>query len=100
MFALDSSTGTLLWKASVGMHNGHDDDGQLALDGKLQLQVPYTIYPGLLGGVETNMAAADGVVYVPVVNVPTTYTSTTSPVGSPRLHEGSRGDGGHRHRER
>jgi alcohol dehydrogenase (cytochrome c) len=28
------------------------------------------------------MAAADGVVYVPVVNVPTTYTSTKSPVGS------------------
>jgi len=85
VFAFDPSTGTLLWKTSVGMHNGHDDDGQLALDGKLQLQTPYTLYPGLLGGVETNMAAADGVVYVPVVNVPTTYTSTTSPVGSPDL---------------
>ena len=42
VFAFDPSTGTLLWKTSVGMHNGHDDDGQLALDGKLQLTTPYT----------------------------------------------------------
>ena len=82
VFAFDPASGTLLWKTSVGMHNGHDDDGQLALDGKLQLSTPYTIYPGALGGVETNMAAADGVVYVPVVDVPTTYTSTTSPSGA------------------
>ena len=26
------------------MHNGHDGDGQLALDGKLQLATPYTLY--------------------------------------------------------
>jgi hypothetical protein len=69
------------------MHNGHDDDGQFALDGKLQLTTPYTLYPGELGGVETNMAVADGVVYVPVVNVPTTYTSTSVPVGSPDLRQ-------------
>ena len=87
VFALDPSTGNLLWKTSVGMHNGHDDDGQLALDGKLQLTTPYTVYPGELGGVETNMAVADGVVYVPVVNVPTTYTSTSVPVGSPDLRQ-------------
>src|SRR5258708_7583420 len=34
-----------------------------------------------IGGVETNMAVADGVVYVPVVDVPTTYSSTASPLG-------------------
>jgi outer membrane protein assembly factor BamB len=83
VFAIDPTNGTLLWKTAVGTHNGHDDDGQLALDGKLQLQTPYTLYPGEIGGVETNMAAADGVVYVPVVNVPTTYTSATSPLGTP-----------------
>ena len=32
-------------------------------------------YPGFFGGVETFMAYEDGVVYVPVVNLPTTYTS-------------------------
>ncbi len=83
VFAFEPATGSLLWRTSVGMHNGHDDDGQLALDGTLQLQTPYTLYPGALGGVETNMAAADGVVYVPVVNVPTTYTNTASPLGTP-----------------
>jgi outer membrane protein assembly factor BamB len=83
VFAFDPADGKLLWKTAVGMHNGHDDDGQLALDGTLQLETPYTVLPGVIGGVETNMAVADGVVYVPVVNVPTTYASATSPLGTP-----------------
>ena len=78
VFAFDPANGELLWKTSVGTHNGHDDDGQLALDGKLQLQTPYTLYPGGLGGVLTNMAAVDGVVYAAVVNLPTMYDSPTS----------------------
>ena len=85
VFAFDPTSGTLLWKTSVGVHNGHDDDDQLALTGKLHLQVPYTVLPGEIGGVETNMAAAAGVVYVPVDNVPTTYTSNTAVVGTPDL---------------
>jgi glucose dehydrogenase len=85
VFAFDPSSGTLLWKTAVGLHNGHDDDDQLSLQGKLQLQVPYTLLPGEIGGVETNMAVADGVVYVPVDNVPTTYTSKTAVVGTPDL---------------
>ena len=32
-----------------------------------------TVFPGDFGGVETPPAAADGVVYVPVLNEPTTY---------------------------
>jgi len=85
VLAFDPGSGNLLWKTSVGLHNGHDDDDELALEGKLQLQVPYTVLPGEIGGVETNMAAADGVVYVPVDNVPTTYTSRASVVGTPDL---------------
>ena len=85
VFAFDATSGQLLWKTSVGIHNGHDDDDQLALEGKLQLQVPYTVLPGEIGGVETNMAAADGVVYVPVDNVATTYATATSPTGTPDL---------------
>jgi alcohol dehydrogenase (cytochrome c) len=85
VFAFDAASGQLLWKTSVGIHNGHDDDDQLALEGKLQLTPPYTLLPGEIGGVETNMAAEGGVVYVPVVNVPTTYTSATSPLGTPDL---------------
>ncbi|HEY8744064.1 MAG TPA: PQQ-binding-like beta-propeller repeat protein, partial [Chloroflexota bacterium] len=82
VFAFDPASGTLLWKTAVGTHNGHDQDGQLALEGKLQLSTPYSLYPGEAGGVETNMAAADGVVYVPVVNLPTTYTKATEVVGT------------------
>ncbi len=85
VFAFDPTSGKLLWKTSVGLHNGHDDDGRLALEGKLNLATPYTLYPGEIGGVETNMAAVDGVVYVPVVDVPTTYATTTSPTGMPDL---------------
>ncbi len=89
VFAFDAASGQLLWKTAVGIHNGHDNDDQQALEGTLQLTTPYTLYPGEAGGVETNMAAADGVVYVPVVNVPTTYTSATSPTGTPDFTKGS-----------
>jgi outer membrane protein assembly factor BamB len=89
VFAFDPSTGTLMWKTAVGIHNGHDQDGQLALDGKLQLTPPYTLYPGEAGGVETNMAAADGVVYVPVVDLPSSSTSATERVGKANFAQGT-----------
>jgi outer membrane protein assembly factor BamB len=92
VFAFDPASGRQLWKTPVGIHNGHDDDDQLALDGKLQLQAPFTLLPGEIGGVETDMAAADGVVYVPVVDVPTTYTSATAPVGTPDLTTNAGGE--------
>ena len=82
VFALDPASGGLLWKAAVGTHNGHDQDDELALEGKLHLQTPYTVYPGEAGGVETNMAVADGIVYVPVVDLGTTYTTPTIVVGT------------------
>jgi alcohol dehydrogenase (cytochrome c) len=34
------------------------------------------VLPGTLGGVETPMALANGVVYCPVINLPTEYSST------------------------
>jgi outer membrane protein assembly factor BamB len=89
VFAFDPASGKLRWKTAVGMHNGHDHDDQLALDGKLQLKTPYTLYPGEAGGVETNMAAADGVAYVPVVNLPDTYTTATARVGAAKFLQAS-----------
>jgi uncharacterized cupredoxin-like copper-binding protein len=35
-----------------------------------------TVYPGALGGIETPMAYADGMIYVPIVDNPTSFTST------------------------
>jgi outer membrane protein assembly factor BamB len=88
VFAFDPANGKLIWKTAVGIHNGHDQDDQLALDGKLQLTTPYTLYPGEAGGVETNMAAADGVVYVPVVDLPSSYTAATERVGKAIFGQG------------
>ena len=82
VFALDPTSGGLLWKTAVGIHNGHDQDDALALEGKLQLQTPYLAYPGEAGGVETNMAVADGIAYVPVVDLGTTYANPTVVVGT------------------
>jgi outer membrane protein assembly factor BamB len=82
-------SGALLWKTAVGIHNGHDNDDQLALEGRLDLQFPYTSEPGEVGGVETNMAAAGGVVYVPVDNLPETYQSATQRLGTSNFTQGT-----------
>jgi outer membrane protein assembly factor BamB len=79
--AIDASDGTVVWKRPVGEHNGHDHDNQLALDAETgQLpKLPLTVLPGILGGVETQMAAADGVVYAPIVNLPVTFKDQETP---------------------
>ena len=56
--------GTMLWDTPVGMHQ---NDDVASFEGELE------VLPGIVGGVETPMAVADGVVYVPMVNAPTTY---------------------------
>jgi outer membrane protein assembly factor BamB/mono/diheme cytochrome c family protein len=69
VYAMEAESGKLLWKTPVGKHNGHDEDGKLALEGKYHpTKYPYKVYPGTLGGVETNMAESEGVAYVPIVN--------------------------------
>lgn len=69
VLALDTDTGEEVWKTSVGKHNGHDQDGQKQLDGTLDLKPPFEVIPGPYGGVETNLAVADGKVYAAVVNL-------------------------------
>jgi outer membrane protein assembly factor BamB len=70
VYAMNASTGALLWKTPVGEHNGTDDDGLLLLEHKITLTAPYTIAPGPLGGVLSNMAVAGGTVYVATINLP------------------------------
>jgi outer membrane protein assembly factor BamB/plastocyanin len=71
VYGLDRETGALLWETSVGEHNGHDDDGRSQLEGTLNLpEPPFEVLPGPYGGVETNMAFSDGLVYAAVVNLP------------------------------
>ncbi len=81
VYAMDPKTGTLLWKTSVGKHNGHDRDGILAMQHKLKVKYPETVYPGIYGGVETNMAVADGTVYAGVVDMPAVNKDAKTPLG-------------------
>jgi outer membrane protein assembly factor BamB len=81
VYAFDPADGKLLWKRAVGKHNGHDDDNELALRGEeSQLETPVTVLPGILGGVETQMAVNDTTVFAPVVNLATRFESQTEPV--------------------
>jgi alcohol dehydrogenase (cytochrome c) len=71
VYAMNASTGALLWKTPVGAHNGTGNDSLLLLEHKLStLKLPYTFEPGALGGVLTNMAVADGSVYVATIDLP------------------------------
>jgi outer membrane protein assembly factor BamB len=74
VYEMNAETGKLIWKQAVGVHNGHDDDSLEALEHRITLKVPYTILPGSLGGVLTNLALAGGSVYVVTLDVPLTYT--------------------------
>jgi outer membrane protein assembly factor BamB len=81
VYAMNARTGALIWKAPVGEHDGHDNDSVLALEHKLALKAPFTILPGSLGGVLSNMAVADGSVYVATIDLPITYTSLNQVTG-------------------
>jgi outer membrane protein assembly factor BamB len=81
VYEMDASSGKLIWKTPVGEHNGHDNDSLLALEHKpTTIKVPYTILPGSLGGVLTNLALAANSLYVVTIDWPLTYTSLNSPV--------------------
>jgi outer membrane protein assembly factor BamB len=80
VIALDAQSGKLLWKRSVGVHNGHDDDGLYAMKHEYsKLHLPETVYPGLLGGVIAPMATNGSTVFVPVVNHSVTYSNQSEP---------------------
>jgi glucose dehydrogenase len=82
VFAMNASTGAVLWKTPVGEHNGHDNESRLMLEHKSTLKAPFTIAPGELGGVLTNMAVAGGSVYLATVDDSMTYSSLSVPVPS------------------
>jgi glucose dehydrogenase/plastocyanin len=67
--AFDRSTGDVVWQTDVGEH--HDDRLNAVPKG-----TTITVAPGPLGGVETPMAYANRMVFVPVLNLPARYTST------------------------
>ncbi|HEY2054056.1 MAG TPA: PQQ-binding-like beta-propeller repeat protein, partial [Solirubrobacterales bacterium] len=71
--AVDQNSGKVVWQTAVGKHNGHDDDGLLAMRGEYsKLPKEATVYPGIIGGVIAPMAASKTTLFVPVVNHPLT----------------------------
>jgi outer membrane protein assembly factor BamB len=81
VYAIDADNGTIVWKKPVGTHNGHDQDNEPALEGQYDSmpKLPITVLPGILGGVETQMAFEDGVVYAPIVNIPVLFKTQEDP---------------------
>ncbi len=76
VIALDAQSGKLLWKRSVGIHNGHDNDDLYAMKHEYaKLKLPETVYPGLLGGVIAPLSSNGTTVFVPVVNHSVTISS-------------------------
>jgi outer membrane protein assembly factor BamB len=68
VIAFDRETGEIIWDTPVGEHQNDDLEG-------IPEGETVEVMPGVYGGVETPMAFADGVVYVPVVNLASPYTA-------------------------
>ncbi len=69
VIAFNRETGAILWITNVGIHQ-NDQLANIPEEG-------VRVYPGIFGGVETPMAYADGIVYVPVVNLYAEYIPST-----------------------
>ena len=83
VYAMNASTGTLIWKTPVGEHSGSDNYSLEALEHKLTLTAPYTIFPGEFGGLLSNPALAGNNVYVATVDLPFTVAKMSYPLGAP-----------------
>jgi outer membrane protein assembly factor BamB len=88
VLAADRETGKMLWQRAVGKHNGHDEDGVLAMNGEASKIKTGLMFPGTLGGVIAPMSTDGKTVFAPVVNYPAKVES-----GS-RLREGGGEAGG------
>jgi alcohol dehydrogenase (cytochrome c) len=78
LIELNAQTGKLLWKLPVGVHTGHDNDGLLtenATPGSaVAMRARYTLEPGPLGGIETQLASNGSTVFAAVNNLPVPMT--------------------------
>jgi outer membrane protein assembly factor BamB len=81
VYVLDRATGRLLWKTPVGIHNGHDDDNLLAMQGRFDElpDFPLELYPGALGGIAAPGAVDRTTTYVAVNNLSMTWESQSTP---------------------
>jgi outer membrane protein assembly factor BamB len=73
--AADRETGKVIWQRPVGTHNGHDEDGLLAMRGEESKIKTGTVYPGTLGGVIAPMSTDGKLLFLPIVNSPLSLVS-------------------------
>lgn len=83
VYAMNASTGKLIWKTPVGEHSNSDNYSLEAMEHTLALTAPYTILPGGLGGLLSNPALAGNTVYVATVDLPFTVAKMSYPLGAP-----------------
>jgi alcohol dehydrogenase (cytochrome c) len=83
VYAINAETGRLIWKKPVGEHNGHDNDSVDALEHRSTLRAPYTILPGSLGGVLSNLGLAGNSIYVVTCDLPFTAERLSAVLGAP-----------------
>lgn len=84
IYQFDVTNGRMLWKTPVGKHNGHDNDGVLAMNGEFDKlpKLPVEVFPGVLGGVISPIAVDDTTIYVAVNNHSATWVAQE---GSPNI---------------
>jgi outer membrane protein assembly factor BamB len=86
VYAMNASSGALLWKTPVGEHNGHDDDSLNLLEHRIKLKLPLLFLPGSFGGILTNMAVDDGSVYVTTLDLELEFSKTSEVDGGAPKH--------------
>ena len=80
--AANADTGEELWRTPVGKHQ--NDDLQEVPEGET-----VEVFPGTLGGVETSIAVADGIVFAPIVNMATVYSPSAIDAASLNFFTGT-----------
>jgi alcohol dehydrogenase (cytochrome c) len=83
VYAMNASTGKLIWKTPVGEHSISDNYSVEAMQHDLSLTAPYTILPGSLGGLLSNPALAGNTLYVATVDLRFTLAKMSYPLGAP-----------------
>jgi outer membrane protein assembly factor BamB len=71
--AVNAQTGKLVWKKSVGIHNGKDNWGAEVEKEPSRFKTPITIEPGDLGGVESQLATNGKTVFLAINNLAVKY---------------------------
>jgi len=73
LIELNAQTGRLLWKLPVGVHSGHDNDGLITENATAGAHIPlpakFSLEPGVLGGVESQLATNGSTIFAAVNNL-------------------------------